>query len=241
MNIIELPEVDSTNSWVSCHWDEFPKPSMIYAISQNQGRGQRGNSWESESGKNLTASVAFIPEGVEPRSQFVISEAVALAVTDLLKDNGIDALVKWPNDIYVSDKKICGILIENSILGKGITRTIAGIGLNINQKEFLSDAPNPISMTMITGREYDIKEMASSLAGKIEKRLENLNYSSLLSEEYRRKLWRGNGKYYRFYDKKAECPLQARIHTIEDNGTLVLEIENGDKRSYAFKEVEFTL
>lgn len=123
--------------------------AMTAARRQTAGRGQRGNHWESEDFKNLCFSMPAYPDKVPPACQFAISEAVALAVVALLQNHGIMASVKWPNDIYVNDSKICGILIDHALYGSSIRHTVISAGLNINQTRFLSDAPNPVSMKNI--------------------------------------------------------------------------------------------
>lgn len=150
MTHIALEEVSSTNTWLAQHADELLHLTMVTAERQTAGRGQRGNSWESEPGANLTFSLLIRPEGVPARSQFSISEATALAVTDLLAIYGVKATVKWPNDIYVGDRKICGILIEHAVMGTSIMHSIIGAGLNVNQTRFVSDAPNPVSLLQLT-------------------------------------------------------------------------------------------
>lgn len=247
MRIIELQSADSTNSWLAAHSKELEPPCLVYAIEQTAGRGQRGNSWESEPGKNLTASVMMVPEGVEASRQFVISEAIALAVVDFLADCGVVAKVKWPNDIYVGDKKICGILIEHSLLGTAITRTIAGIGININQREFQSDAPNPVSLQQLTGKERDIAEMACLLADKIEARMHAVRREALSGDygaihaEFLRRLWRGDREYYPFRDAKRGEIISALIVDIAPDGILTLQTPEGELRRFAFKEIEFML
>lgn len=241
MEILKLQQADSTNSWVSENWDSLSKPSFVVAVSQIKGRGQRGNSWESENGKNLTGTFAFVAKGILPQEQFLISEAVSLAVVDTLADFGIDVKVKWPNDIYWNDKKICGILIENTILGKEITRTIAGIGLNINQKEFLSDAPNPVSMAQITGSEFNIDEVALTLCGKLLGRISQTGDADSLAEAYRNILWRGDGRFYPFYNKKNGTRFRGRLKKVGREGLLTIETREGAGEEFAFKEVEFVL
>lgn len=154
MKYILLPETGSTNTYAKANaaaiMAEGQMPVCIRTDRQIGGRGQRGNSWEAAPGKNLTLSLMFRPEGLRPAQQFSISEAVALGVCDLLAEHGIAAKIKWPNDIYVADSKIAGILIEHSLMGTGFQYTIAGIGLNVNQTTFLSDAPNPVSMAQLT-------------------------------------------------------------------------------------------
>ena len=120
------------------------------------GKGQVGNSWESEAGKNLMFSVLLHPDFVPANQQFLISQISALAVQQMLETFVKPISVKWPNDIYWNDKKICGMLIENDIAGTKLINSIIGIGININQKKFISNAPNPVSLTQITGKEYDL-------------------------------------------------------------------------------------
>ena len=161
MNFLLLEQVDSTNSYVSVHAGELDDMTMVIADTQTAGRGQRGNSWESEPGRNLTFTLLHRPEGIAPREQFAISEATALAIADFLEETGIRAKVKWPNDIYADDGKIAGILIELSLTGSAITDSRIGVGLNVNQREFRSDAPNPVSMANLLGADTDISRVAA--------------------------------------------------------------------------------
>ncbi|MDE6023615.1 MAG: biotin--[acetyl-CoA-carboxylase] ligase, partial [Muribaculaceae bacterium] len=132
MEIIHLEEVDSTNAYIKREAAGLEAPVMVVARSQTAGRGQRGNTWESEPGKNLTFSVLIRPDSFPAISQFSISEATALAVSDFLRLNNIDSKVKWANDIYVGDRKICGILIQHSLAGFNIGYSVLGIGINVN-------------------------------------------------------------------------------------------------------------
>lgn len=268
MKIISIPETASTNSWVAANLGGDEENFVVYAEAQTAGRGQRGNSWESEPGKNITASALLHPEGIAPVRQFVISEAVALAVTDMLAEIGIDAMVKWPNDIYVGDRKICGILIEHSIMPGKILHSIAGVGINVNQQVFLSDAPNPVSVVNLTGVTHDVPSLVKRLAECIEKRLETARKeevadsiftqqengvkendtlhadegkSSSLHEEFMQKLWRGDGRLYPFFDRRANEAIKASICRVAPDGMLTLKTEDGEKRTYAFKEIEFLL
>lgn len=239
MKTLWIPHAGSTNTWLKENAGRVDPMTLVAAIEQTAGRGQRGNSWESEPGKNLTFSFCFRPAGVAPAGQFVVSEAVALAMVDTLARYGIRAVVKWPNDIYVGDMKIAGILIENSIAGTEITRCIAGIGLNVNQKEFLSDAPNPVSMSMLTGVAYSLNEVLESVGEEMEKRLRELSSLDSLHEEYKSRLWRGMGEYP-YVDTATGERFMARIEEVEKSGHLVLRLsEHGEKRRYAFKEVIF--
>lgn len=243
MNYIHLEQTDSTNSWAALHSGELADMTMVTATSQIAGRGQRGNSWESEPGKNLTFSLFHIPaETMLPRLQFYLSEAVALAISDALRSFGVETKVKWPNDIYAGDSKICGILIEHSLLGRRIRHTIAGAGINVNQREFHSDAPNPVSMYMLLGRDTDTEEVKMRVAEALEKRLGALAENpDAHHAEYLSRLWRGDGGKYPFRDVKRDEMIEASIKDVASDGTLTLRLTGGEERSYAFKEVEFLL
>ena len=241
MEIICLDTVDSTNTWVSQNEKNLPSPSIVRCNTQSAGRGQRGNSWESESGKNFTGTVLIHPEDFPASSQFQLSEAIALAIVETISDYGIEAKIKWPNDIYVGDKKICGILVENVITGTKISRSIAGFGLNVNQEKFISDAPNPVSLKQLTGKDYDLDEVSERLAMSIERKLEEIVNPAQLHADFKKKLWRKDEKFYSFHDRKAGEKIEARIHEVGLDGILTLVTSDGDSRNYAFKEVEFIL
>lgn len=184
--IIFIESCASTNAAIP---SDAPHGYALAAHSQTAGRGQRGSSWESEPGMNLTMSVMLRPQQIPARDQFTISMATALAVARTLDDFDIpDVKVKWPNDIYVGNRKICGILIENAISGGYVSRSVAGIGLNINQTVFRSPAPNPVSMKQLTGITYSIDQVARQLLHHLlDDPIEQI-YSP-----YRSRLWRGSG------------------------------------------------
>ena len=146
--------------------------SVIAAYEQTAGRGQRENIWLSEPGKNLTASIVLKHDGtilsrVSADNQFIISEMISKAVVGLLADYGVDARIKWPNDIYVGDKKICGILIEHTLRGSSIINSIIGVGLNVNQTEFDESLPNPTSLAAERNLEnFDLNELLVRLIDK---------------------------------------------------------------------------
>ena len=173
-DIIWLESIDSTNEECRRRISDIDNLSVVAALSQTSGKGQRGNVWLSESGQNLTFSIVlkFPAKGLkaemEPMlayDQFVLSEITSLAIVDLLADFGIEAKIKWPNDIYVGDRKICGILIENSLRGEWIQHSIIGIGLNVNQRNFDVTLPNPTSMVLCSGilEEYDLDYILEKL------------------------------------------------------------------------------
>ncbi|MCF0173541.1 MAG: biotin--[acetyl-CoA-carboxylase] ligase, partial [Bacteroidales bacterium] len=157
MKIIWYDTLLSTNNTMSLYKERFQDRETIVAIEQTAGKGQRGNRWESAPGENLTFSTMLKPRGFAAERAWLISQSVSLGICDFLHIKGLEAKIKWPNDIYVEDRKICGILIENSISGTLLSSSIVGIGLNVNQLSFSEDIPNPISMAMVTGQRYDIK------------------------------------------------------------------------------------
>ena len=156
-----LEETTSTN-------DEARNPryghgDAICAERQTAGRGQRGHTWSSEEGRNLMFSLVWEPRFLPVSEQFLLSEAVALALTDLFGGYGIDARIKWTNDIYAGDRKLVGILIEHNLTGDRLSRTIVGIGVNVNQTRFDPSLPNPSSMCLETGCEFDRQEVLHRL------------------------------------------------------------------------------
>ena len=147
-DIIWLESVDSTNDVAKRHISDIDNLSVLSALEQTAGRGQRGNSWTSAPGENLMFSIVLKSPALMAEEHFALNEIAALSVSEFLSTYGIKAQIKWPNDIYVDEKKICGILIENSFRGKSISSSIIGIGLNINQRNFNVNLPNPTSMLL---------------------------------------------------------------------------------------------
>lgn len=271
MKQIHLSEIPSTNTYAKeqarALLEAGEMPVCIRAYRQTGGRGQRGNSWESAPGKNLTISILTVPEGLRPAQQFSISEAVALGVCDLLAHYDIDARVKWPNDIYVGHEKIAGILIEHSLMGMGFQYTVAGIGLNVNQQTFLSDAPNPVSMAQITHPldpanlcddsafggyaafpaaqqdPYDLDEVCERLCAAVAARMKHTadeDGRARLHSDFMGRLWRHDGAYHRFRNMLPgadTAPFEARIVGVDPSGHLRLETPEGVTHIFAFKEV----
>ena len=239
-----MEEVDSTNAYIMRNVGALEAPVMVSAHTQTAGQGQRGNSWEAEPGKNLTFSIFFRPVGLPPMAQFAMSEAVALTVVDFLAVHGIEAKVKWPNDIYFDDKKICGILIRHSVMGDAVSYSVIGVGIDVNQMQFLSDAPNPVSMKQITGKTYDLSILEKEIAEIMELRLEGISDSDFrikLHDEFMKNLWRGDGKNYPFADTATGENFMARIESIAPHGPIILRLLDGSERTYAFKEVSFLM
>lgn len=244
MRHVHIDSVGSTNSYLAGKAQQLHETLMLTAREQTAGRGQRGNHWESEPGKNLTFSVFTRLEKFPARRQFAVSEAFALAIVRALERFGVKARVKWPNDIYVGDRKICGILIEHALMGSELMHTIAGAGINVNQREFLSDAPNPVSMSNILGCDTDLEELRLTLAEFIEQA-----FAAIVDEEGRqsvhrqflKRLWRFDGQLHPFRDTASGERFQASIDDVDPDGPLILRLPDGIRRSYLFKQVEFLL
>lgn len=239
---IHVEETDSTISYLRelCSRQCVPELTTVVADFQTSGRGQRGNSWESEKGKNLLFSFVLYPSFLEARNQFLLSQIVSLSVKETLDRCAGHISIKWPNDIYWEEKKICGMLIENNLTGTHITQSIVGVGININQEAFRSSAPNPVSIKQITGKEYNPIELLAGLMQRIKE-----NYLSLqqgeteaIAQRYHKVLFR-NGGMHPFRDAKGE--FMAQIAGVEPDGHLILRYDGDKIRRYVFKEVQYVL
>ena len=237
---IKVSQTASTNTYLSRLAATLPGGTVIYTPSQTAGRGQKGNSWESEDGKNLTFSLLLKRPPVKARDQFYLSEAAALAVVEALSAEAGDSFtVKWPNDVYWQDKKACGMLIENSLDGSDIATSIVGIGINVNQEHFLSDAPNPVSLINITGREHDLMALLKRVCSRIEQLVESLGDADArtdLHQRYMAALYRNDGQLHP-YEDAAGNRFMAMVTGIAPDGTLTLRHEDGTTHDYLFKEV----
>lgn len=246
--LIALQETDSTNQHIIriCNdlHEAVAELTTVTAEYQSSGKGQRGNSWEAEEGKNLLFSFVLYPTFLEARRQFILSQIVSLSIKEELSRWSDEITIKWPNDIYWRNKKICGILIENDLSGHYISRSISGIGININQEEFHSDAPNPVSLKQITGKEHDRYEILTHILERVQTyykclQLEDADtYADLIATRYARALFRRRG-FHPYED--ANGKFLARLLRVEQDGRLVLEDESGMEREYLFKEVQYIL
>ncbi len=179
-SIIWLDSTDSTNSEVRRHIQALDNLSIIAAKSQSEGRGQGDHKWSSRPGENLTFSILLtFGRGEMPASrQQVINSFITPVIQELLQEEGIISWVKQPNDIWVGDRKICGILIENVVMGKDITHTIIGVGLNLNQTDWPLDLPNPVSLRELTQKQYPLGQTLERIALLCKKNWERFRLSS---------------------------------------------------------------
>ena len=246
MNRIHVDTCPSTMSYAAALPEaETPHGTVVIAREQTAGRGQRGNSWESEPGANLTFSLNLRPQQWPAARQFELSMAVAVGVCRALRralPPDADVRVKWPNDIYAGNRKMVGILIENTISGSLITRSIAGIGINVNQTIFRSSAPNPVSMAQLAGHPYDLDTLLSSVVTEILHTAENaLTSPTHLTDEYHTLLWRNDGKLYKWLDTATLRIFEASIERVDPAGPLILRFPDGTPRPYLFKQVAAVL
>lgn len=238
MAVLIYRSLPSTNT-------EVKKPGYrhgdaVIAKEQTAGRGQRGNRWSSNPGENLTFSLVWEPTFLEAKRQFLLSEAVALALTDTLGEYNIKAKIKWTNDIYVGRKKICGILIEHDLGTDGhLARTIVGIGLNVNQKEFEEWVPNPTSMATLTGESYDVGAVFQRLYDALEARYNQLQSDpAAIERDYDALLFRkGELATYALPGGKR---FEGVILGVKPSGELLVESQ-GMVVPYLFKEIEFVI
>ena len=181
-HIIRLQKADSTNNYANSQLkeNELPNGTVFLAYEQIVGRGQQNNFWESDPGKNLTFSIVVYPDFLEIRRQFMLSKVVSLGIYTALGKYVEKLQIKWPNDIYAGDKKLGGILIENSIIYNSIKTSVIGIGINVNQTDFRSNAPNPVSLKTLTNQQYDCELILNEILSEID-----LYYSMLQKGEDR--------------------------------------------------------
>lgn len=228
-----VESLPSTSTYIASTVAEkgLPEGIIIYTSYQSSGRGQTGNKWESEKGKNLLFSTLLYPNTIPVADQFLISMAIPLGICDFLKRHLPGCRIKWPNDIYVNDDKIAGVLIEHSIMGDEIRHTIVGIGLNLNQEHFHSDAPNPISLKNLTSIQYDPEIELDHLCSDLDKRYNQLqsNGSAEIRDEYNKLLYRLN-EWRNYQD--ASGIFTGRILSVAESGELKIQTEEGKVKEY---------
>jgi BirA family transcriptional regulator, biotin operon repressor / biotin---[acetyl-CoA-carboxylase] ligase len=229
-------ETDSTNNYAASQLlTKRPSEGAVFVTdSQIDGRGQASNRWESEPNKNLTFSIILYPEFLE----FELSKVISLGVTDYLKELTDNVRIKWPNDIYIGSSKVAGILIENSIRITKISSSVVGIGLNINQQVFKSNAPNPVSLNQITGQIYNLEDSLANLCLKLDGRYQQLRHGEFreIDEDYANMLFRRD-VWSSFSDENGE--FEGKLLGVDRIGQLRIETQSGKINKYQFKEVAF--
>lgn len=241
--IIRLPETKSTNSYAIelLSKDRQEEGCVIITDHQTAGKGTDTNTWESEKGKNLTFSLILYPT-LAADQQFVLNKAISLGIYDFLIAElpGHKVSIKWPNDLYIGDRKVCGILIQNSVMGNKLDYMVVGIGLNVNQTVFKSNAPNPVSMKMVSGKEFNLDEILQKLLLSVFERYANTRIETRrkIENDYQRALYRLQECHEYLVNSSR---VYARITGTNAFGQLVLEIESSETIVCDLKEVKFIL
>jgi BirA family biotin operon repressor/biotin-[acetyl-CoA-carboxylase] ligase len=237
-NFVFVPECHSTNDIAHklCLQPGATEGTLVITHNQTKGRGQRGNRWESEPGRNLTFSLILKPSFLSVGDQFYLNIIASLAIADYLRAKSAhDIRIKWPNDVIAAGRKISGILIENQISGSSFSHVIMGIGLNINQRGF--DVDTATSLALITGKEHDLQDELEALLEMLEARYLQLRQLdlTLLREEYLRNMY-WLGEVHTF--AAASDVFEGIIEGIDGSGKLVIK-HNGRSRAFSLKEVSF--
>lgn len=240
--LIDLPQVASTNAYAQSllSGDKPADGTVISTFQQTDGRGQVGSKWESEPGKNISLSLILYPDFMVVKDQFLLNIFVSLAVFDFVKNclPEYPVSIKWPNDIYVGDRKLGGILLQNSLINTQIRSTVVGIGININQTAFLTNPPNPTSMRLEAGHDFELSNLVPSLCEFLESRYLQLKAGKIvpLQQAYLQQLYRFGvmANYHRANGENFE----GIITGIDPTGRLVMSIE-GREESFDLKELRF--
>lgn len=249
MEIISIPSATSTNQWMRDRREELRhKTVLLLTDFQTAGRGSGTNHWESQEGMNLTFSLQVYPTVLAATHMFALSEAMSLGVCMGLKQlaESEDTIkkenfrVKWPNDVYYSDEKICGMLIENDLMARQVDCSIIGVGINVNQNIFLSGAPNPTSLSMLVGHSMcrmQVLEQVLRCFHSYYQLIECGDFALLhtlyLSQVYR---WQ---EIHRFTDRAGD--FEARIVNVQPDGHLILQDSAGMERKYVFGEIKYII
>ena len=238
--LLHLESVDSTNTYATAllRKGTATEGTVILADHQTQGRGQGGSRWFSDVGNSLLCSIILKPDFLMAGRQFYLSMCVSNAIIELILPFTQPVRIKWPNDILANGRKVAGILIENTILGKNLNTSLIGIGLNVNQKVFPSDLPNPISLSMATGKEYGLADSLSALLKSLTTHINKL-YSERYADIktiYLNNLW-GLNDWVVYADSSGT--FEGRIADVSDSGELMVVHRSGAIKQYGFKEITF--
>jgi len=241
-NIIWLSKVSSTNDFTLNLIDrESVNDGTIVATNeQTAGKGQQGSWWLSEKGKNFTFSIVLYPRFLKPDEQFYLSKAISLGILDYIKTEINDVSIKWPNDIYFDNRKLGGILIENTIIDNKIHHSVAGVGLNINQVEFSNMPSSPVSLKLITDKDYLLENELERISNYLTERYNILAARDflLLDKEYLNNLF-GYGEFRRYLANNKI--FEAKITGVSKYGKLILQSRSNEEKQYDLKEVEFII
>jgi BirA family biotin operon repressor/biotin-[acetyl-CoA-carboxylase] ligase len=240
--LLKLKSVDSTNNYAVALLNQGTagEGTVILADYQTQGKGHGDNKWSSHAGQNLLFSIILHPGFLLAERQFFLSMCISKGIVDFLVSIDQPAQIKWPNDILINGKKVAGILIENTILGKNLHTSVIGIGLNINQQDFPSDLPNSTSLCLVANRKFNLDDCLSKLMLFLNSSL-NILYSeryAIAKTDYLNHLWRLNE--WAMY-KDISGPFEGRIVEVSDPGELMILHRGGEIKNYGFKEIEYAI
>jgi BirA family biotin operon repressor/biotin-[acetyl-CoA-carboxylase] ligase len=239
---IKLKTIDSTNQYAEQLLTKHlvKVETIILADEQTSGKGQGDNIWESEPGKNATFSLILFPFFLSPENQFLLNKSITLGIIDFLNSLslGQKVSIKWPNDIYAGNRKMGGILIQNTICGREFESSIAGIGLNLNQVKFHPLLQNPVSLKQITGKSYNVEEVVNNIVDSIDERYQQLKRGSFetLGRDYQEHLFRIDEWKDYIVNKKV---IKGKIKGVDDNGFLKVEIKNGVELCFQHGDIDF--
>lgn len=238
--VISVDAVNSTNELAAqlLASGNVPEGSIVIARDQTAGRGQFGSLWWSEPGNSLTLSIVLKPEFLAPTQLFALNMAVSIAACEFISDTvRHQALIKWPNDIVCRGSKVCGVLIENSIIGERVRHSIVGIGVNLNQQTFPPFLPGATSLRVISGLDFDPESLIDPLSEAMAKYYDMLRSDGdQLRQVYHERL-HGLGKKQLF--SRADHRFLATITGVSDSGRLELEMDDDSRETFAVKEVVF--
>ena len=243
------PDENASNKKIVLDDENAGKVQLVTTDYQTCGHGQVNTVWESARGENLLFSFLFRPQHITAGEQFFLSEIACLAVAHTLDAYTEGISVKWPNDVYHHDSKICGMLLRHTLSGAQISATLVGIGLNLNQKQFVGDAPNPVSLRQIIGRPVDREEVLCRFAHHFDRLLravtppdadERLAQRQRLHRKYLRRLYHRDGAHD-YVDVASGETFSAHIVDVAPTGQLTLRTTDGRLRHYHFKEVRFVV
>ena len=237
--ILQLQEIDSTNNYAH-NWIANNEPidgTVIIADHQTAGRGQFGNIWKTRAGQNLTFSIIYLPKFLLAKDAFYLNMSISLGISNGLKQYfpALDVKIKWPNDIYIGDKKVAGILIENSISGNYLKSSIVGIGLNVLQTEFDPKLPNPTSLLLENKSQIELQDILNIILVKIEQ-----EYLVLRSGNFSAIFRKGISADYMIPSINTNNKFTGKIIGVARDGKLEIEFNDGNKKFY-FKEIEYVI
>lgn len=247
MLLLHLKDIDSTNRYLldAAHLYSNEELTVAVADYQSAGRGMGSNTWESEAGKNLLFSMLIHPSGIAIRDQYLLSMTEALALREAIAAtiegySSEPVTIKWPNDIYIADRKVSGTRIDLNIVGRDMQDFVIGTGVNVNQQEFISDAPNPVSLWQATGKEFSVDDLLKKIISLFEHYylilLKGEDGVQRIVDEYHSHLYRRKGLHCYEDD---EGMFMAEIVEVRTSGIMILKRDDGTISEYEFKEVKF--